>query len=108
MALKAQGRLDDKSKVPSDSHGCPKCPHTCVGPAVNGSPNVEVNTKKALRVGDPGTHSSCCGANKWKASKGSATVTINGKPAHRKGDDVEHCGGKGQLIEGSANVLVGG
>jgi uncharacterized Zn-binding protein involved in type VI secretion len=33
---------------------------------------------------------------------------INGKPAHRMGDMDQHCGGVGQLIEGSGDVIVGG
>jgi uncharacterized Zn-binding protein involved in type VI secretion len=103
-----QGRLGDKSQVPSDSHGCPACPHGAVGPAVAGSPNVNVNSRAALRVGDNGVHSSCCGANTWVAAAGSGTVFINNQPAHRLGDAVTHCGGAGKLIEGSDNVMVGG
>jgi uncharacterized Zn-binding protein involved in type VI secretion len=106
--MPAQGRLSDKSQVPSDSHGCLSCPHTCVGPAVVGSPNVNCNGKPALRVGDNGVHSSCCGGNTWIAAAGSGTVFINSKPAHRLGDAVTHCGGVGKLIEGSSNVMVGG
>jgi hypothetical protein len=32
---------------------------------------------------------------------------INNKPAHRMGDQDQHCGGPGQLIEGSADVVAG-
>ena len=106
--MTAQGRVGDKAKIPADSHGNPCCAHTCVGPARNGSPNVTVNNRKALRVTDPGVHSACCGANTWKAAQGSSTVAINNLPAHRRGDDTTHCGGTGQLIEGSPNVTVGG
>ena len=77
------------------------------GPAVSGSPDVIVNGKPALRVGDMGIHSACCGANTWQSIAGSATVFINGLPAHRMGDAVRHCGGMGQLIEGSPDVFVG-
>jgi hypothetical protein len=35
------------------------------------------------------------------------TVFINGKGAHRIGDQNRHCGGLGQLVEGSPNVIVG-
>jgi hypothetical protein len=49
----------------------------------------------------------CCGTNTWTATQGSATVFINGKGAHRLGDQNRHCGGMGQLIEGSPNVIVG-
>jgi uncharacterized Zn-binding protein involved in type VI secretion len=103
-----QGRVGDKAKIPKDSHGKPCCPHTCEGPATSGSPNVEVNQKQALRVSDPGTHKTCCGANKWNAKNGSSTVFINNLKAHRLGDATKHCGGTGKLIEGSPNVIVGG
>jgi hypothetical protein len=43
----------------------------------------------------------------WTAVKGSATVLINNMPAHRMGDTDMHCGGVGQLIEGSPDVIVG-
>jgi uncharacterized Zn-binding protein involved in type VI secretion len=93
--------------VPLDSHGCPACPHPVAGPAIQGSPDVNVNRRPALRVDDPGIHAACCGANTWTAAKGSATVFINGKSAHRIGDQTRHCGGMGQLVEGSPNVIVG-
>lgn len=105
--MPAQGRVGDDAKVPSDSHGCLACPHTCVGPGVDGSPDVIVNGMPALRVGDPGVHSSCCGGNSWIAEEGAPSVTINGMKAHRLGDAVKHCGGDGELIEGSLNVFVG-
>jgi len=104
----ANARLGDNSKVPSDAHGCPACPHTCVGPHIEGSPDVFINGKPAIRVGDPGIHSCCCGPNTHTAKVGSATVIINGKKAHRKDDDVTHCGGMGKSIEGSEDVFSGG
>lgn len=105
--MPGQGRLGDKANVPADAHGCPACPHPAVGPAISGSPNVMVNGRPALRVGDTGIHAACCGTNMWTAAKGSATVLINGKSAHRMADMNQHCGGVGQLIEGSADVIVG-
>jgi uncharacterized Zn-binding protein involved in type VI secretion len=108
MALQKQGRVGDKAKIPKDSHGKPCCTHECVGPATSGSPNVQVNTKQALRVTDPGKHSKCCGPNTWNAKKGSSTVTINNLAAHRLDDATKHCGGDGKLIEGSPNCFVGG
>lgn len=102
-----QGRVGDKSKAPVDAHGKPCCPHAVEGPAIQGSPNVFVNSKAALRVGDPGVHTACCGPNTWQAVKGSKSVYINSKPAHRLDDLTIHCGGPGQLIEGSDNVFVG-
>ena len=103
-----QGRLGDKSQVPSDAHGCPACPHPAVGPAVKGSPNVNVNKKPALRVSDTGVHTACCGPNLWTAAAGSGTVNINKLKAHRQGDQDTHCGGNGKLIEGSSDVITGG
>src|SRR5205085_319911 len=102
------GRLGDQSHVPTDAHGCPGCPHSAVGPAVAGSPNVFVNARPALRLGDPGIHAACCGANTWTAVEGSSTVFINGRPAHRLNDGDLHCGGMGRLVEGSPDVIVGG
>ena len=106
--MPGQGRLGDKAQAASDAHGCPACPHPVIGPAVQGSPTVLVNNRPALRQGDPGIHSPCCGPNSWTAAAGSATVLINNMPAHRMGDQVQHCGGSGKLIEGSADVIVGG
>ena len=106
--MPGQGRLGDKSQIPADAHGCPGCPHPAVGPAISGSANVMVNSRPALRVGDMGMHAACCGPNTWTAQAGSGTVKINGKGAHRMGDADTHCGGSGKLIEGSADVIVGG
>jgi len=103
-----QARLGDQAKVPSDSHGCPGCAHTCVGPAITGSEDVLVNGLPAVRVTDEGIHSSCCGDNSWIATEGSASVIFNGLQAHRKTDETTHCGGMGKTIEGSDNVIVGG
>jgi uncharacterized Zn-binding protein involved in type VI secretion len=102
------GRVGDNAFVPADAHGCPACPHPATGPATVGSPNVLVNGLPVLRLGDSGVHAACCGPNQWKAAKGSSTVFVNDKPAHRMGDTTSHCGGVGNLIVGSANVIVGG
>jgi uncharacterized Zn-binding protein involved in type VI secretion len=107
--MQPQSRLGDQSLVPADNHHkCPRCAHVCVGPAETGSFNVMVNTLPALRVTDSGVHSHCCGPNTWVAVAGSKTVMINNLPAHRLGDQDMHCGGPGYMIQGSANVLVGG
>jgi uncharacterized Zn-binding protein involved in type VI secretion len=106
--MPGQGRLGDNANVPADAHGCPACPHPAMGPAVSGSPNVFVNGRPALRVDDIGIHAACCGSNTWAAAQGSVTVFINGQPAHRMMDATRHCGGMGHLIDGSANVIVGG
>ena len=105
--MPSQGRLGDSSMAEADAHGCPACPHTVTGPATQGSPDVMINDLPALRVGDTGVHSPCCGSNSWSATEGSGTVFINNMPAHRLGDQVQHCGGVGELVEGSADVIVG-
>src|ERR1043165_9863451 len=69
-----QGRLGDRARVVADAHGCPACPHPGLGPAIEGSPDVRVNGRPALRVGDPGIQSACCGGNRWEALTGSGTV----------------------------------
>lgn len=101
------GRVGDQAKNPSDAHGCPACEHEVEGPAKQGSPDVFVNGKPVLRVGDPGVHSACCGPNTWQAKDGSPGVFVNGKRLHRLGDTTEHCGGDGALVEGSPNVFIG-
>ena len=106
--MPGQGRLGDLSQAEVDAHGCPACPHPAVGPAVQGSPDVFVNFMPAVRVGDKGIHAACCGPNMWTAVQGSATVLINNMPAHRMGDMDQHCGGVGELIVGSPDVVVGG
>ncbi|MFT3698830.1 MAG: PAAR domain-containing protein [Kofleriaceae bacterium] len=106
--MPAQGRLGDKARAPLCAHGCPACPHPVIGPGVSGSTNVLVNSKPALRVDDKGIHAACCGPNQWRATQGSETVFINGRAAHRVGDATQHCGGRGFLVEGSPNVIVGG
>ena len=106
--MPGQCRLMDLSNVPADAHSCPACPHPCVGPAIEGSPDVNVNGLPALRVGDHGVHAACCGANTWTAQQGSQTVFINNKAAHRLNDSDTHCGGSGQMITGSTNVMTGG
>lgn len=105
--MQPQTRVGDKSEVKVDSHGKPCCPHDCKGPGIKGSPDVQVNNRAALRLGDTGVHSTCCGANTWLAIDGSHTVIINGLYAHRRNDPDQHCGGLGKMIEGSDDVFVG-
>jgi len=102
-----QARLGDKAEAKADAHGCPVCPHPTVGPAIVGSTDVFVNNMPALRVGDTGVHAACCGPNMWTASAGSGSVFINYMAAVRKGDATQHCGGTGEIIDGSSDVLVG-
>ena len=106
--MPAQSRIGDPSHIGACAHGCPACPHDCIGPAVTGSPDVNVNGIPAVRFQDRGVHSSCCGSNTWVAANGSDSVFINGRPAHRVGDDDEHCGGGGAMSAGSGDVFTGG
>jgi len=92
------GRVGDQAK-------CPVCKNE--GPGKEGSPDTFINSKAALRVGDPGKHAGCGGDGTWKAEKGSKSVFINGQPAHRVGDAAKYGGGDGQLVEGSQNVQIG-
>jgi len=103
-----QSRVGDNAHCPSDSHGCLCCSHSVTGPGVKGSPNVLVNGKEAMRIGDPGKHSSCCGPNTWVVAGGSKTVFFNGIQAARVDDSTTHCGGSGALIVGSDTVITGG
>jgi hypothetical protein len=101
-------RLGDKANIAADAHGCPACPHPAVGPAIVGSTDVFTNSRPAFRKDDQGLHAACCNTNMWKAVQGSGTVFINNKEAVRQGDKTKHCGGSGQMIEGSSNVMIGG
>ena len=101
-------KVGDNAHNPADSHGKPCCPHGVTGPAIAGSPDVFVNSKNSLRIGDPGVHSACCGANTWNCAAGSSTVFINGIAAVRIGDMTAHCGGSGKMVTGSNDVFIGG
>ena len=82
--------------------------HGCFppSPAIEGSDDVIINNKPAVRLDDAYAAHGCgkCPPHGRKASQGSATVNINGKPAVRIGDSI-NCGGTAQT--GSPNVLIG-
>lgn len=88
------------------SSGHPHCyPAT---PAVEGSPNVFVNNRAAVRLGDAwATHGACDQhtPHSGVSSSGSSSVFINGKAACRIGDSIS-CGDT--MAEGSPNVFIGG
>ncbi|MDA8139733.1 MAG: DUF2235 domain-containing protein [Desulfobacteraceae bacterium] len=102
-------RLGDKAHCPEDDHGCPGCKHAVEGPAVTASPDVFIDFKPALRVGDKGEHASCCGPNSWEVTEEGCAhgVFINGRPAAVVGTITQHCGGRGLIIEGSSTVIIG-
>jgi uncharacterized Zn-binding protein involved in type VI secretion len=79
----------------------------CAGrPASQGSVDVQLNDKPALRAADALVpHGSAAHArHASKVAQGSSSVTINDRPAARVGDPVD-CGGA--LQTGSPDVLIG-
>ena len=85
-------------------HGCHFPPSSATG----GSPDVFVNGKPLMRVGDSYQPHGCgvcpAGSHGRALAQGSATVFVNGRPAGRIGDAID-CGGQAQT--GSADVFIG-
>jgi uncharacterized Zn-binding protein involved in type VI secretion len=87
-------------------------PEPTTGRLTQGSPNVFINGRAAIRAGDDAA-SSCTGLAlnhplwpfRVSVAEGSATVFINGKPAARLGSKLV-CGAR--IVTGSDNVLIGG
>lgn len=95
--MSAAGRKGDKCT----GHGC--WPSRA---SIQGSTNVTINSKSALRVGDAYAAHTCPSIPQTHAgnqAQGSPTVTVNGKALARVGDSVS-CGGA--LAQGSPNVTV--
>lgn len=88
------------------------CPEPTTGKLAQGSPNVFINGRAAVRAGEDAA-SSCTGLAlnhpMWPfqvtVAEGSATVFINGKPAARLGSKLA-CGA--HIKTGSENVFIGG
>lgn len=85
--------------------------HACHFPpsqATGGSPDVYVNSRPLMRVGDayaPHGCPSCPEPSHGRSlATGSGSVFVNGKPAGRIGDAID-CGG--QAADGSRNVEIG-
>ena len=98
-------RLGDIALVVGDSHACSVCPHVASGPAIDGSNDVFINSKNAVRKEDNGIHAVCCGDNTYVADKGSNNVYVNGKPLVRMLDRTKHCDNtSGMFITASPNV----
>jgi uncharacterized Zn-binding protein involved in type VI secretion len=104
--MPAAARLGDAASVQQDAHGCPACPHPGTGPIVTGSPDVYINNLNAGRQDDLGVHAICCGGNIYTIAKGSPDVYVNSKPLARMNDKTTHCGGNGQIKEGSPDVMI--
>lgn len=85
-------------------HAC----HFPPTPATGGSPDVYVNGRPLMRVGDPYMPHACvvghAPPHPRNLAKGSASVYVNGIPAGRKGDAI-NCGGEAQTA--SSNVYIG-
>jgi uncharacterized Zn-binding protein involved in type VI secretion len=101
VSTSGYARVGDKAKVEADAHGCPACPHTCIGPIIAGSSLVLIGGVPAARKGDPGMHAACCGPNTFVIAEGDHNVIIEGKMAARRGYFTQHCGGSGRIIEGA-------
>ncbi len=94
MAMKKAGRRGDLCTGHGDHR--PR-------PATKGSPDVIINDRAALRVGDAfAKHGPTMHAGNM--SVGSSTVTFNDRPASRVEDALD-CGGA--LRDGSDDVFVG-
>lgn len=97
--MPAQTHLDDIGS----GHSC----HFPPTKAIEGSPNVFVNGKQAVRVGDAYAAHGCPScpvpSHSRTLAAGSPTVFINGRPAGRIGDAID-CGGVAQT--GSDNVFL--
>lgn len=80
------------------------------GVAIGVGRAVLVNGRRPLVMGDRGVYLACCGRPvvPWAASEGSATVLIDGLHAVGQGTVTTHQAGRGVLVDGSADVLVGG
>jgi uncharacterized Zn-binding protein involved in type VI secretion len=85
-------------------HAC----HFPPTPAIGGSPDVYVNGRALMRVGDPYVPHPCAVGHApphpRNLAKGSSSVFVNGIPAGRKGDAI-NCGGEAQTA--SSNVYIG-
>ena len=71
--MPAAARVGDLARNPSDSHGNDCCPHDVIGAAVQGSPNVFINSIPAVRLHDVTSH---CGGDGTMVT-GSSHVFIN-------------------------------
>jgi uncharacterized Zn-binding protein involved in type VI secretion len=101
VSTSGYARVGDNAKVDADAHGCPACPHTCVGPIIEGSSLVMIDGRPAARKGDAGVHAACCGPNTYVISGGDHNVVIEGRLAAKFNDPTQHCGGVGRIIEAS-------
>lgn len=92
----------------SDVCGCPSCPHAVSGPAITGSPDTFANNLEAFRGNgrDSGVHCCCCGANVWGSNECSPDIIVNGDGWVRLGDADWCCGGVGNMITASPDLII--
>ena len=103
-------RLTDIHLNPNDVCGCVVCPHSTSGIVMTGSPNVFADNLNAFRgqFVDIGDHSlgPCCGPNLYNSTQCSPDVIVNGVGWVRLGDMVTCCGGVGNMITASIDVII--
>lgn len=93
----------------ADHSACRAC--SVLGPSTSASGNVQTNGQGSLRMGDRGMYPHCCEKHapvRWVASTGAGTVLINDQPAIAVTSTTTRITGRGAMVEGSANVFVGG
>ena len=101
-------REGDLHYNPSDCCGCPGCCHSVIGTPSTFSTDTIINGLGALRGSgrDVGSHCCCCGPNIWGTMECSTNVIVNGVGIVREGDSNWCCGGTGNMITGSGDVIV--
>jgi len=92
----------------SDAHGCPACPHPCVGVCSTYSSTVMVRGYPAIRKGDSGMHAACCGPNTFEIIDGDSSVLVDGKPSARIGSQTKHCGSMGIILNEENSQIKAG
>ncbi len=75
----------------------------------NCSGNVFINRLGAAHIGSVTVErDACCGSSNGKVARGSGSVFVNGIPASRLGDALSPHSGTGEIVQGSADVYIGG
>lgn len=100
-------RINDVTMgICDDGHRC--CPHYRGGKCTEGSPDVYINGRSAVRAGDKGD-SRCPHDGHFSFKGGSSRVYINGRRAIRTGDSAgcEKCDQAGEVTTGSRDVMIG-
>lgn len=98
---------EDPAIAEADSHGCPACPHACLGYCTTFSPTVKVRGFPAVRKGDVGNHTllACCGPNTFEIVEGDPNVLVDGKPSAKILSKTKHCGGTGRIYKSDSKEV---